>query len=325
MGTGCSSVARRRVVLGAALLAALPASAQTGEYPNRPIRLLVGTAPGGAIDIVARIVTARVQKSTGQPFVIEYHPGPFTAMKLVAGAPADGYTLMIASTTITVNPSLYPKSGVDASSIAPVAKLTDTPIVLVTRPDLGVGSVAELLKLARAQKGKLSFATAGVGSPPHLSAELFQSVTDIDLLHVPYKGVAPALVDVTAGRVDVMFTSYGSVLSFIKANRVKVLAVTNEKRIPQMPDVPTLRELGYPAATFGSWTGVIAPPKTPPDIIAVVNRELVRAVQDPAVQKLLFEQGFTPSESSAAEFGNLLRAETQSFKALIARAGIAVE
>ncbi len=316
---------RRRAVMCAALMTALPAAAQTPEFPNRPVRLLVGTAPGGAIDIVARIVTAHVQKTLGHPFVIEYHPGPFTAMKLVSGAAPDGHTLMIASTTITVNPSLYPKSGLDASSMTPVAKLTDTPIVLVTRPDLGVNSVAELLKLARAQQGKLSFATAGVGSPPHLAGELFKSVMDVDMLHVPYKGVAPALVDVTAGRVDVMFTSFGSVLAFIKANRVKVLAVTNEQRVAQMPEVATLRELGHPAATFGSWTGVIAPPKLPTEIVSVLNRDFVRALQDSVVQKLLAEQGFTPSASTAGEFGSLLRTETLSFKALIARAGISVE
>ncbi|MBC7782014.1 MAG: tripartite tricarboxylate transporter substrate binding protein [Proteobacteria bacterium] len=301
------------------------AFAQTADYPSKRIRLLVGTAPGGAVDIVARIVVARLQETMGQPFVIEYHPGPFAAMKLVTGAPPDGYTLMIASTTITVNPSLYPKAGIDSSNVTAVAKLTDTPIVLVTRPELPVNNVAELLKLARAQRGKLSFATAGMGTPPHLSAELFKSVTDVDILHVPYKGVAPALIDVAAGRVDLMFTSYGSVLPFIKGGRVKVLAITNEKRIAQMPDVPTLRELGHGDATFGSWTGIIAPPKTPAEVVATLNREMVKAVQDPAIQKLLIEQGFTPSESSAAEFTKLLRTETQAFRVLISKAGIVAE
>jgi tripartite-type tricarboxylate transporter receptor subunit TctC len=302
--------------------ASRPSLAQTAPYPSKPIRLLVGSAPGGAVDAVARTVGARVQKVLGQPFVIENHPGPFTAMKLVSGAAPDGYTLMLASTVVTVNPLLYPKVGIDTSSVAAVAKLTDTPVAMVIRPDLPVSNVAELVKLARAEKKQLTFGSAGVGTASHLAMEIFKNVAEVDLLHVPYKGVAPALVDLAASRLDVMITAYGSVRTFIKANRVRVLAVSNEKRIPDLPEVLTLRELGYPAATFGSWTGIIAPLKTPAAIIEVLSREFMAAVQDATTQQQLIDQGFTPAEANSVEFAALLKSESQAMKALIARAGI---
>jgi tripartite-type tricarboxylate transporter receptor subunit TctC len=309
--------------LCAPLVFGLAAPLHAADYPTRPVRILVGTAPGGAVDIVGRILAPKLAQTMGQAFVLENHPGPYTAQKEIADAVPDGYTLMIGSTTITTIPAMYPDARInpekDATAISLIA---DTPIMLVCRPGFAAQNVAELLKMASAHPGKLTYASAGTGSPPHLSGELFKSVTGLNILHVPYKGVSPALIDVAAGRVDLMFASYGSVLPFLKSGRVRILASTAEQRFALQPNVPTFKELGYPNMVFASWTGIIAPPKTPPAIVNALNGAIVKTLHDKSVVDTLMEQGFTPVSSTPEDFGVVIKNETSKIGKIVSNAGI---
>lgn len=293
------------------------------EYPNRSVKVLVGTLPGGAVDIIARLVSPKLTAAFNQPFVVENHPGPYTAQKMIAEAPADGYTLMITSTTITTTPGLYPKADLNPSrDTTAVSMVADTPIVLVFRPGFKAKTVAEAIALAKAAPGELTYGSAGSGSPPHLAAEMFKAAVKIDVLHVPYKGVSPALIDVAAGRVDIMFASYGSALPFIKGGKLKPVATIGAKRFAQMPDLPTLAELGYKDIAFSSWVGLIAPPKTPSAIVKALNREIGKAVADKGVASALTEQGFTPEASSAEEYATAISSDTKMISDLIRKSGI---
>ena len=301
----------------------LPIVGQAQSYPTRPVRLLIGTVPGGAVDIVGRLIAPKIAQALGQPFVVENHPGPYTAQKMIAEAIPDGYTLMITSTTITTTPGLYPKVDLNPSrDSTAVAMVAETPIVLIFRPDFKVKTVQEAVALAKSEPGVLTYASAGSGSPPHLAAELFKAGIKADILQVPYKGVNPALIDVAAGRVDMMFASYGSALPFIKGGKLTPVATINAKRFSQMPELPTLKELGYTDVVFGSWVGLIAPPNTPAAIVNILNREVVKAVADKAVVGTLANQGFTPATGSPKAFTDMIREDTEMFTKLIQKSAI---
>ncbi|MDB5805601.1 MAG: Tricarboxylate transport protein TctC [Betaproteobacteria bacterium] len=303
--------------------ALLPALGHAQDYPARPVRVLIGTVPGGAVDIVGRLIAPKLAQALGQPFVVENHPGPYTAQKMIAEALPDGYTLMITSTTITTTPGLYPKADLNPSRDATaVAMVADTPIVLMFRPGFKPRTVQEAVALAKSEPGVLTYASAGSGSPPHLAAELFKAGVKADILHVPYKGVNPALIDVAAGRVDMMFASYGSAIPFIKGGKLVPVATINAKRFSQMPDLPTLKELGYADIAFGSWVGLIAPPRTPGAIVNILNREVVKAAADKTVVGTLTDQGFTPAAGSSRAYADMIREDTEMITKLIQKSAI---
>jgi tripartite-type tricarboxylate transporter receptor subunit TctC len=310
------------VLFAAAVFAA--AGAQAQSFPDKPVRVIVGTAPGGAVDIVGRIAMTRLGEALGQPFVVDNVPGPYTGLKRMMDSPADGYTLMLQSSTLTVTKALFPAITFDPQRVAPIAQLADSALVMVVRKGLA-GSVAEVVKMAKAKPGTLTYGSAGYGSPPNLAGELFKFVTGTSILHIPYKGVSPALSDVVAGRVDVMFTSYASVLPFLQANKVDALAVTTATRAQQAPQLPTLVELGYRDMVASTWVGLIAPYGTPDAVVSRVNEQIAKVLKDPANVALLLEHGFEARTGTPAQFGALIKADTAKNSQIVQRAGIKPE
>ena len=256
----------------ALLLAAAPALAQT--YPNRPLRIIVPTPAGGPVDVMARLLANALPATLGQPVIVENRPGAGNTLgsRQAAEAPADGYTLMVsAASGLIISPLIYKTAGYDAASFAPVALIAETPQVLVINPSLAAKTLAEFVALAKANPGKLNYSTGGVGTVPHLSAELFKTETGTQILHVPYKGGGPALTAVVAGEVQMTMDTLATSLQMIEAGKLRALAVSAPKRSSELPDVPTMAESGYPALTTGAWTALLAPRDTPPEIVARLN------------------------------------------------------
>ena len=305
-------------VLCAALLvvAALPVFAQ-GVYPSRPIRMVIPFAPGGASDFVGRIMANRLGEILGQQIVIENRAGAAgnIGMELAAKAPADGYTLYLGNIgTLTINPALYANLAVNPlTDFAPVTLVSDMPSALVTNTSFPVNSVKELITTLKASPGKYNFASPGSGSLNRLEMEIFRKVNGIDMVHVPYKGGAgPATVGLIGGETQVMFNTMASVISFIKAGRVKGLAVTTATRLPQLPDVPTLVELGFPDMVSSSWQGILVPTGTPKDVVAKLHAALVQTMDTPDIRTRLATGGAVASTSKTPEeFGEFLASETK--------------
>ncbi|MDO9437904.1 tripartite tricarboxylate transporter substrate binding protein [Hydrogenophaga sp.] len=293
-------------------------------YPDRPVRVIIGTAPGGAVDIVGRMVMNKLSDASDQPFVIENIPGPYAGLKKMVDAPADGYTVMLQSSTMTVTKALFPNMPFDPARVSPVAQIADSALILVARKGLGK-SVDEVVKQAKARPGALTYGSAGHGSPPNLAGELFKFSTGIDLLHIPFKGVAPALTEVVAGRVDLMFTSYASALPFLQSGKVDALAVTTAARARQAPQLPTLVELGYKDMVTSTWVGLIAPYGTPAPAIARLNAMIAKVMAEPGHVSQLLEQGFEARASTPAEFGSIISADTEKNARIVQRAGVKPE
>ena len=309
-----------------AILALLVAQATFGSalaqtYPSNPVHVIVGTAPGGAVDIVGRFAMMKLGESVRASFVVDNIPGPYTGLQRLQEATPDGYTLMLASSTMTVTKALFPALKFDPLRVTPVAQLADSSLIMVTRKGLAK-SVADVVKLAKASPGKLSYASAGYGSPPNIAGELFKHVTGTDILHVPYKGVSPALADVLSGRIDLMFTSYASVLPFLGSGRLDAIAVTTAERAVQTPQLPTLVELGYKDMVTSTWVGLIAPYGTPPEIVNLLNEHLRKVLQSPANVRDLLNHGFEARTGTPEQFGALIRAEAAKNTQIVQRAGI---
>ena len=263
---------RRVFAVVLALLLAAPAFAQS--YPDRPVRIIVPTPAGGPVDVMARLLAAALPVSLGQNVIVENKPGAGNTLgsRLAAEAAPDGYTLMVsAASGLIMSPLIYPTAAYDASSFAPVALIAETPQLLVVNPQLPVKTVAELVAYAKANPGKLNYSTGGTGTLPHLSAELFKQITGTNIVHVPYKGGGPALVAVVAGETQLTFDTVATSLPLARDGKLRVLAVVGPKRVAELPDVPTMRELGFPTISTGAWTALLAPKATPPAIIAKLN------------------------------------------------------
>ena len=263
-----------------ALAAVLSATALAQSYPAKPVRVVVPYPPGGPTDIVARVVSQKLTEQTGQQFLVENRAGAGgnIGAEAVARAPADGYTLLVATTAHAINPSLFKQLGYDLQKdFAPVSQLTGGPLVIVANPSLPAKDVRELIALAKAKPGALNFASSGNGQSTHLSAELFSSMAGIKMNHVPYKGSAPALTDVIAGQADLMFDTMLSAMPQVKTGKLKALAVTSAARSPAAPDLPTVAE-SLPGFTAESAIGFFAPRKTPAAIVNLLNREIVQAL-----------------------------------------------
>lgn len=315
-------------LIAAVLLVAMaPVAAQS--YPAKPIRFIVPFAPGGSSDIQARIIGQKLVEAWGQPVIVENRGGAggIAAAEISAGAVPDGHTLFLGHVgTQAANPSLYRKLPYDpAADFAPVVQTVTQPLVLVTPPAFPVTSVAALVTLARNEPGKLQFASAGNGSPNHIAGEMFKAMAKLDLGHVPYKGSAPAELDVMAGRVPMFFDTMLSAMPFVKDGRLKALAVTGAKRSPARPELPTMAEAGIAGYEFMTWNGFFAPAHTPAAVIAKLNREITRVLALPEVQKRIVGDGAEIASGTPQDFAAYVKIEREKLARVIQSAGIRID
>ena len=325
----------RAVCAAAFLFAAVFLSAgalaqSTDLYPQRAVRIVVPYPPGSGTDIVARLLGQRIGEHWGQPVVVENRPGAgaIVGVETVAKAAPDGYTIGIADTgPFAINPALYPKLPYDpVRDFTPVIELAKLPFMLVAHPSLGVSSVTELIARAKREPGRINYASVGNGSSVQLATELFKKQAGVDLVHIPYKGSAPALNDVLSGTTPVMFVNLLSGLQHVKSGRLRALAVATGERLRALPDVPTVAESGVPGYEFQTWFGIIAPAATPAPIVERLNGEFRRALSVPEVrERLLNEGGMQPVGGSAAEFAALIAGEKERWGKLVRETGARVD
>ena len=313
-----------------AWLGTTPAVAQdaAAAYPSKPIRILVGFAPGGATDIVARTVAEKLQAAWGQPVVVENRPGAGSniAAEQAARADPDGHTLLLGTIANATNMSLYKNLKYDTlKDFAPVTQLMSAPSVLVVSPSLPVDDLKGLIALAKQKPGTLTYASSGAGGSPHLAGELLELRAGVDMVHVPYKGAAPALADVIGGQVNLGFKTALSALPSMQAGRLKPIAVAATRRLPQIPNVPTMAEAGFPDFEVSSWNGLMAPAKTPPAIVAKLHREVVRILQLPDVRERFATQAAEPVGSTPEEFRAYIRSEIDRWGTVARTANIVLE
>jgi tripartite-type tricarboxylate transporter receptor subunit TctC len=312
---------KRRWLLAALLLAATAAGAQ--GYPERAVRVLVGYPPGGGTDLVARLVAQPLSERWKQPVVVENRPGAnaIIATEAVVRAKSDGYTLLMAyATELALNPATHKALPYDpVRDLAPIAQLASAPLVMAVHPSVSAQNLRELIALAKAKPGALSYSSSGTGSVHHFAGELFKLRSGADIVHVPYKGSGPATADAVSGQVQVTFASVASVLRFVQAGRLRALAVTSGERSLQLPDVPTAIESGVPEVELTSWYGLLAPAGTPSEIISKIASDLVVVLALAEVKKGFATQGLDMAQSSPAAFTAFIREEAAKY-ARIARA-----
>jgi tripartite-type tricarboxylate transporter receptor subunit TctC len=319
----------RNFVLGIALLTVFaPAIAQAQRYPARPVRIVISFAAGGPTDILARLLAQRLFESMGQQFIVDNRPGGGGTIggQLAARAAPDGYTIFVGGiTSLAMAPHMHKDLPYDPfKDFAPITKLTIQPIMLVVHPVLPARSLKEFVALARAKPGAIDYASSGVGGSGHLAGELFKTVTGTSIVHVPYKSAAPALTDLTAGQVQVMFTTMLASVPLIRNGRLRPLAVTGAQRAAALPDVPTFAEAGVPNFDASSWNCMVAPTGTPAEIVARLNAELVRIVRDPTVLERLKGDGVTGTGSTPQELADYLKSESAKWGKVIRDAGIRI-
>jgi len=327
-------VARKRVcvALSAALIAALPFSAsaqQQTDYPRKPIRVVVPFAPGGSTDIVGRIIAAKLTEGFGQQAFVDNRGGAGgnIGTDIVAKAPADGYTLLVcAVSTLAISASLYSKLPYDVSrDLEPVALVGSVPFVLIVNSSLPVRNVKELIALAKANPGQLTFGSAGTGSTAHLSGELLKSLASIDMTHVPYKGNAPAMADVISGQVQLMFDFMPSALPHIQSGKVRALGVTPTRRSRAMPQVPTIAEAGVKGYDVDSYFGVLAPARTPAAVVNKLNAEINRMADLPDVRERYAREGLEPTAQTPERFRTYLQSELAKWAKVVKASGARVD
>lgn len=309
-----------------ALLAAVHAGAQT--YPSRPIRLVVPYPAGGGIDIFARTLARQVEIQLGQPIVVDNRAGAngIIAYEAVARAAPDGYTVLSTAIGLAINPAIYKNLPYDSvKSFAPVTRLVDSAYVLLAHPKLPASNVRELIALAKAQPDKIHYASSGNGSSQHLMGGMFEAMAGVRMKHVPYRGSAGAANDLVAGVVETSFAGVPNALTHVPTGRLKALAVTTAKRIPQLPDVPTLAEAGVPGYEASVWLGLLAPANTPRDIVMKLNTEIAKVLAQPETRKALFDAGVDPSPSTPEELGAQIVREIDRWGQVVKSAGIKME
>ena len=311
------------LLLGTALLAPFAAHAQ--PYPSRPIKIVVPYAAGGAVDIVARTIGQPLSDALKQPVIVDNRPGASAniGMELVAKAAPDGYTLLMASNGIATNMALFPQLAFDGRrDFAPVARIGYAPLVIVVPAASPVKSLKDLIAMAKAEPGKLTYASAGNGSSGHLAGELLKSTAKIDVLHVPYKGGAPAITDLLGERISFMPINPVEVIAHIRAGRLRALAVASDKRFPLLPDVPTVAEAGLPGYEASVWWGLVAPAKTPPEIVRQLNAETNTSLANPAIANKLAELGVVVTPGTSDQFAAFIKSQTELWSGVIKAAGI---
>jgi len=304
-------------------------SADAETYPTASIRLVVAFTPGGPSDVLARIVGERMSVRLGQPVVIDNRPGAGgnVAAEIVAKAPPDGYTLLNGNNSIlATNAALYSHLPFDPlQDFAPITLIGSQPNILVVHPSLPVHSVADLIKLAKSEPGKLNYGSSGNGTAAHLAAELFRLQAGVDIVHVAYRGAAPALTDLASGRLQLMFATSASVMQFIENGTLRPLAVTTATRSPAVPSLPTIAESGFPDFEATTWHGFVAPAKTPRAVIDTLNHAIVQALREPEVKKRLAALGVDIVGNTPAEFRAYIKAESDKWAGVVAKAGLHIE
>jgi putative tricarboxylic transport membrane protein len=308
------------------------AFAQSGDaakaYPNRPVRVVNPSSPGGGGDIMGRLVAQQLTKSLGQNFIIDNRPGAanIIATEIVAKSPPDGYTLLIAATgTFVTNPLVYAKLSYSEKDFETISIVADAPFILTVHPSVPAKNLSELVALAKAKPGELTYASFGTGSSSHLAGELFQVMTKTRLLHVPYKGSAPGMTDLLAGNITMKFDSGFASVPYIESKRIRALGVAALKRLPKIPEVPTLGELGLKDFEAGSWYGVMAPAGTPRDIVVKLHGELVKALKLPEIQQRITDLGAYPIGNTPEEFSAQIVRERERWAKVVKEAGIKPE
>ena len=321
---------RAAVSLSAALaVSALHAAAAAEAYPAKPVRFVVAFPPGGGTDIIARSIAQKLSERLAQQVVVDNRPGAGgnIGTDIVAKSAPDGHTLLMGSAgPLAINASLFGKMPFDPiRDLAPVTLAASTPNVLVVHPSLRAATIEELIALAKARPGEINFASSGHGTPAHLAGELFNSMARVKMVHVPYKGAAPALADLLGGQVQLMFSTMPPALPHVKDGRLRALAVTSAKRSPAMPELPTVDEIALPGFEANTWHGVVAPAGTPTAIIARLNREIVSILHLPEVVERLSAQGAEPVGSTPEEFAAYIRSETVKWAKVVRESGAKAE
>jgi tripartite-type tricarboxylate transporter receptor subunit TctC len=318
-----------QLAAGAAVLPAVSTNAKAQAYPSRPIRLIIGYTPGGSADLTARLMGQWLSERLGQPFVIENRPGGGTniATEAVVRAPPDGTTLLLAAPANAINATLYDKDKLNFNflrDVEPVAGIIRFPNVVVVNPSVPVKTIPELIAYAKANPGKLNMASSGNGSTIHMSGELFKMLTGIDMVHVPYRGGAPALTDMISGQVQVMFDNIPTCAEHVKSGKLRGLAVTSTTRSEVLPDLPTVADFlpGYEAS---AWYGIVAPKDTPADVIDTLNKAANAVLADPAAKTRFTELGAILLPGTAADFGKLLTDETEKWGKVVRFSGARVD
>ncbi|HTZ03500.1 MAG TPA: tripartite tricarboxylate transporter substrate binding protein [Xanthobacteraceae bacterium] len=316
------------VLFAGALAAAGWAQGGAGSYPDHPIRVVVAVPAGGGVDTITRLVTAKMQTILGQPMVVENRAGVSgsIAADYVYHAAPDGYTLLASQPSpITTNALLYKSLNYDPAQLVPIVIMSHVPNVVLVRKNFPAKTVAELIAYAKANPGKINFASQGTGTTSHLTAELFQKITGTKMTHVPYKGTAPAVNDILAGNVDLFFNELASSIELQKSGRARILAVTVKERVPALPDIPTLEQAGVSGCDSDTWHALTAPPKTPPEIIAKLNAAANKALADPDLLARFRQLSITPGGGSPADAAAFIKSETARWGAVIKDAGIKPE
>jgi tripartite-type tricarboxylate transporter receptor subunit TctC len=298
---------------------------QTQSFPTRPIRILIGSAPGGGLDQTARVISDRFSAALGQPIVIDNRPGAAgtLAAQMLKDATPDGYTLNLGAIgNLAVNYSLYSNVGYHPlKDLAPVTHMVDAANVIVVHPSVSASTLQELIALARKQPG-MTYGSSGAGNAGHLAGELFKRMAEVELTHVPYKGGGPAMLDLVGGRINMIFASPSSAIPHIKSGRIRGLAVTTLKRSAMVPELPTVAESGIPGYEVNNWYAMVAPARTPKAVIAWLNRELVTILNDAEIKRRLIAHGVEAAPSTPDELGKYMKSEFEKWAKLIAEAGI---
>lgn len=311
-----------------ALVAAASATVHAADaaYPSKPVTIIVPFGAGGVADAIPRIVGQKLNEMWGVPVIIENRPGASgnLGMGQVARAAPDGYTLgLTPAGNLTVNPLLYTNLNFDtAHAFAPITLLATSPNILVVNPAMPAKDFKSFIAYAKERPGKLNFASPGAGSGAHLAGELLNQSAGINTMHIPYNGMAPAVTDVVAGNVDMMFAGVSSVLPFIRGGKLRALAIAGPQRLPQLPDVPTVAESGYPGFDVTSWYGLVAPAKTPPAVLEKLQRDIATVLKDPAVRKKFEDQGVDPANTTTPEFAAMIQNESRKWAEIVKTAGI---
>ncbi|MEK6591842.1 MAG: tripartite tricarboxylate transporter substrate binding protein [Pseudomonadota bacterium] len=320
----------RAVVAACLAVAAAGAALESGAqaYPAKPIRIVVPFPAGGTSDILARAVGQKLNEEWKQQIIVDNRPGAGANIgaEIVAKAPADGYTLFLASTIHTINPSLYAKLTYDpVRDFAPITLIAETSQVLAVHPSLPVMTVREFIAYARKRPGELNYSSAGNGSQPHLTAEMFKTQTGINIAHVPYKGAPPAMVDLLAGQVALTFATAPSAVAHVKSGKIRALGVSTAKRISALPNVPTIAEGGVAGFEAGGSNGLVGPAGMPPAVVERLNAAVVKIVNEPAMHKFLSDQGAEPRTMTPAEYGAYIKSEVVKWAKVVKVSGAKID